>query len=114
MKKFISRWIISALSIYFTSKILGFVYVADFSTTLVASFILGIINTFIKPIIFFLTIPINFLTLGLFSFIINGFMLYMASIIVEGFDVYGILGAVIASIVLSLFNMIFVNLFDLK
>ncbi|OPJ55138.1 phage holin family protein [Alkalithermobacter paradoxus] len=114
MRKFILRWLISALSIYLTAKLLGYVHVSDFSTTLVAAAILGIINTLIKPIIVMFTIPINFMTLGLFTFIINGFMLYLASALVEGFVIYGLLGAIVASIVLSIVNMILSSLFDIK
>lgn len=66
--------------------------------------VLAIINHTIKPIIHIITLPINALTLGLFSFVINGAMIYLASFIVPGFFIPGILMAIIFSVVLSVVN----------
>ncbi len=113
MKKFFLRWIVSALSIFLTAKLLGSVYVSGLTASLVAAAILGIVNTIIKPIVVILTLPINFLTLGLFTFVINGFVLYLAAGLVTGFAISGLFGAIIASVVLSILNMVLTHLFDL-
>lgn len=82
------------------------VQIDSFMTALVVAIVLGVINTFIKPIISILTLPITFLTLGLFSLIINGLFIMIVSGIVEGFDVTNFLWAILFSIVLSLVNAV--------
>ena len=79
----------------------------SFLPALIAALVLGLLNVFIKPILIVLTLPINILTLGLFTFIINGLLILLASRIVPGFDVVGFGSAVLFAIVLSIINMIF-------
>lgn len=69
---------------------------------LLAAFILGIVNALIRPILIILSLPIQLLTLGLFTFIINGFMLWIVSRVVHGFYISGFWPAVLASILLSI------------
>lgn len=73
-----------------------------FMTAVIVALIMALINTFIKPIITLLTLPINILTLGLFTFVINGVFILFISGIVDGFQVENFVWAVIYSIVLSL------------
>lgn len=113
MKKVLLRWLISALSIFLTAKLVGYIHVSGFTVTLIAAFILGVVNAVIKPIIMILTLPINFITLGLFTFVINGFVLYLTAGLVPGFAISGLFGAIVGSIVLSLFNMLLNHIFDL-
>ena len=67
--------------------------------------IIALINTFIKPLLQIITLPINILTLGLFSFVINALLLMLAGYITPGFEVEGFLSALLGSIVLSLFAL---------
>lgn len=113
MKKILLRWFVSALSIFLTAKLVGYINVSGFTVTLIAAFILGVVNAVIKPVIMILTLPINFITLGLFTFVINGFVLYLTAGLVPGFAISGLFGAIVGSIVLSLFNMLLNNIFDL-
>lgn len=99
--------LVNTLAVMITAYVLqAGVNVDSFWTALVVAVVLGIVNTFIKPIITVLTLPINFLTLGLFSLIINGLMIMLVGAIVEGFEVTNFLWAVLFSIVLSLVNAV--------
>jgi len=68
--------------------------------------VIAIINHTIKPIIHIITLPINALTLGLFSFVINGAMIYLASFIIPGFYIPSMIMGIIFSIVLSVVNFV--------
>lgn len=97
------RLLINALAVLITSYILqSGVKVDSFFDAVVVAVVLGIINAFIKPIVTILTLPINLLTLGIFSFIINGLFVLLVSRIVPGFEVTGFVWAILFSIVLSL------------
>ncbi len=78
-----------------------------FVPALIAAIVLGVLNMFIKPIILVLTLPINILTLGLFTFVINGFLVLLASKMVPGFYVGGFGTAMLFGLVLALINMLF-------
>lgn len=101
------NWILSALVIFVLSNILPGVHVNDFLSALIVALVLGIINAFIKPVILILTLPINIVTLGLFTLVINAFLIMVTGYIVAGFRVDGFLSALIFSIALSIVNMFF-------
>lgn len=107
---FLARWIISAISIYIITYLPIGVTVSSFKSTIIAAAILGIINVTIKPILIILTLPINIMTLGLFTFIINGITLIITSYIVIGFDVKNIFAAIVASVLISIVNVILTSL----
>lgn len=67
--------------------------------------IIALINTFIKPLLQLITLPVNILTLGLFSLVINALMLMLAGWIAPGFEVEGFLSALFGSLLLSLFAL---------
>ena len=67
--------------------------------------ILALINTFIKPLLQLITLPITLVTLGLFTFIINALMLMLAGLVAPGFEVEGFLSALLGSLLLSLFSL---------
>jgi len=94
--------ILSAVAVLVSAYIIPGVQVSSFFTALVVAIVLGIVNGIIKPILVILTLPINLLTLGLFTFIINGLLIILVSKIVPGFYVSSLLAAILFSIVLSL------------
>ena len=96
--------IISAIVVFSAAYILPGVTVSSFSTALVAAIVLGVINAILKPVILILTLPVNILTLGLFTFVINAFLILIATKIVPGFSVDGFLWALILSLVLAVIN----------
>lgn len=103
-------WLVSTLAIIVTAYVLPGVHIQSFVTALVAAVVLGIINSIIKPILLLLTLPINFLSLGLFTFVINAFLVLLAAQFVPGFIVDGFWWALAFSIVLSLVNSVLHNL----
>lgn len=106
MKKFFLRWISMAVSIFLIAKIFENIYISGFMVALWAAIILGIANTVIRPILLIFTLPINIISLGLFTFVVNGIILKLTAGIVPGFKVIGLFGAIIGSIVLSIVNII--------
>ena len=102
------RWVLSALSVMVTAYIVPGVRVANFWTALVAALIIGLINALIRPLIILLTLPVNIVTLGLFTLVINALMFWLASSIVKGFDVVDFKAAFIGALVYWLVSW-FVN-----
>ena len=103
----IITWLVSALAIIVCAYILPGASVDTFVTALILALVLGIINVIIKPILLFLTLPINVLTLGLFTFVINALMIMLADYLVPGFSVANFWWALLFAIVLSLVNGVF-------
>ena len=99
--------LISAIAILLTTYILPGVTVAGFGTAILVVVVLAVINAFLWPILLVLTLPINILTLGLFTFVIMGFLVMLASYIVPGFEVASFWWALGFSIVLAIINAIF-------
>lgn len=96
--------LINGFAVFVASYILQGVHVQNFLTAIIVAIVLGIVNTLIKPILLILTLPFTILTLGLFTFIINGLMILLTSAVVPGFKVDGLLWAILFSIVLSIVN----------
>lgn len=96
--------IINTAAIAITAYILPGVKVESIFVALVVAVVLGIINMFIKPILVILTLPINILMLGLFTFVINGLLVLLASEMVPGFHIDGFLTAVLFSIITSVIS----------
>lgn len=99
------RWICFALALIFTAWIIPGIEVNSFLSAMLACVIIALINAFIKPVIEFISLPINFLTVGLFSFVINALLLMLAAWLTPGLEVDGFLSALLGSIVLSLFSL---------
>lgn len=110
MLSLLLHWIVYALVLLLISQILPGVYVADFITALMAALMLGIVNALILPILGFLTLPINILTLGLFSFVLNALMFALAAAIVPGFEVSNFISALCGSLLLAIFSAVIFNL----
>ena len=87
--KILLRWLISAGALMLIAYYVPGIAVSGFYAALVAALILGLINVLIRPLILLLTLPINILTLGLFTLVINALMFWLASSVVKGFFVAG-------------------------
>jgi len=100
--KFVFRWLINAVALYLTTLVVPGVKVPGFGAALVAALVLGVVNAVIRPVVLILTLPVNILTLGLFTFVVNACMLYIVSRVtllrLEGFWA-ALLGAIVLSIV---------------
>lgn len=96
------RWLVNAGALWLIAYVIEGITVSGPLAAIVAAAVLGIINAILRPIFILLTLPINILTLGLFTFILNGFMLYLAGTLVRGFEVHGFWAAVFGALVLSI------------
>ena len=85
----ILRWILNALGVMIVAYLIPGITVSNFYTALVVALVLGILNALVRPILIFLTLPINILTLGLFTLVINALLLWFVSSFVKGFAVAG-------------------------
>lgn len=99
--------LLNTLAVLVTSYILPGIHIASFWTALVVAVVLGVVNAVLRPILFVLTLPLNILTLGLFSFVIMGGLVYLVSAIVPGFTVDNFGWAILFAIIVSLINYIF-------
>lgn len=95
------RWLTLTAAILMASYLVSGIHVDGFFSALAAAAMLGILNAFFRPIALLLTLPINILTFGLFTFIINAIMLKMASGVIEGFVVQGFWTAVFGALIIS-------------
>jgi len=106
MKGFVIRWILSAIALAITAWLIKGIEIHGIFSLLVATLVLGILNAIIRPILLILTLPLNFLTLGLFTFVINAIMLEITANVVEGFEVHGFWAAFIGAIFMSIISTI--------
>ena len=97
----IIRFLVSAMALGVTAFIVPGMHWHGMGSLLAAAFILGVLNAIIRPVLFLLTLPINLLTLGLFTFIINAAMLKVTSLVVRGFVIPGFRTAILAAVVLA-------------
>jgi putative membrane protein len=104
MNGIIIRWLTLTGAIILTSYLLDGIHVSGFFWALLAAAMLGFLNAFFRPIALLLTLPINVLTLGFFTFVINALMLKMASGIITGFEVYGFWSAIFGSLLISVIS----------
>lgn len=105
MKKLIFKWIGFALIVMFVAWIIPGIEVTNFLTAMIATVVIVATNIFIKPVIKLLTLPINFLTLGLFTIVINAVLLMFVAYVVPGFDIADFLSAIGGAIALSVLSI---------
>lgn len=98
----IVNWLISAMVIFVVAYLLPGVHMESFVTALAVAVVLGVMNVIIKPILFVLTLPVTVLTLGLFTFVINAFLIVVTDAIVPGFKVDGFWWALLYSVLISI------------
>ncbi len=96
------RLVLTTLAILLVTNVYGGIEVDSITTAIIAAVVLGLINTIVRPVVVFLTLPLSMLTLGLFLLIINASMLYLAAWLVSGFNVGGFWDALIASLIISI------------
>lgn len=98
--------ILSALAVMISAYLLPGIEVSSFFVALVLVVVFALLNAVVKPLLVLLTLPINLLTLGLFTLIINGLIVLLADAIVKGFNVSNIWWGILFSVVLSLVNSV--------
>lgn len=100
----ISRLLITALAFLLAAELVPGIAVASFYVALILAFLWGVIGLTIRPLLFLLTLPINFLTFGLFTLVINGFLFWFLSTFVEGFTIDGFFSAFLGVVVISVIS----------
>lgn len=106
------RWLILTIAIFVTSYLLDGIQVSSFFSAFFAAAILGVLNAFFRPFLLIITLPINILTLGFFTFVINAILLMMASGVISGFEVAGFWSAVFGSLFISLISWFITSFID--
>ena len=110
--KMILKLLVNALALIGTAWIVPGISIDSIWTAIIAAIVLAIINIVIRPIMLFITIPINILTLGLFTFVINALMLWLASLLVSGFTVSGFVPAILGAIILAIISTLLHTLLE--
>lgn len=104
MAKFFLKWIINIIALLAVIHMVAGVSVDNMETVFIAALILGLLNSFLRPFILILTLPITIFTFGLFTLIINGFLFYLAARFVPGFTVAGFWSAFWAALLFSVIS----------
>ncbi len=102
MRVFIARIFITSLGLWLADSLLARMSFDDWQAMVLSALLLGLVNAFVRPIVVLLTLPITFLTLGVFIFVINGAMLLLVAKLMASFHLDGFLTAVLASAVVGL------------
>jgi putative membrane protein len=106
LTRFIIRAAFAALGLWLAARIVPGVRVRDAQTLILAALLLGLVNAFIRPVVFVLTLPLTIVTLGLFLLIVNALMILLVSAFLRGFEVHGLMAGILAAIVTGLTSWI--------
>jgi putative membrane protein len=112
MKGILIRWLILTVAILSAAYLLDGMEVRGFTSAFFAAAVLGILNAVLRPVLIILTLPLNIFSLGLFTFVINAFLLKMASGVIPGFEVHGFWPALFGSLIISLVSWLLSSLIN--
>ncbi|HEY0789342.1 MAG TPA: phage holin family protein [Thermoanaerobaculia bacterium] len=99
-------WVLNAVALWIVTLLVPAVRYDSVAALVIAAAVLGIVNAIVRPILFWLTLPLTIVTLGLFLIVLNALMLELTALLVPGFDVDGFLWAIVAAILLGLISLI--------
>jgi putative membrane protein len=105
MKSFFQRWIILTLAVLVAAQIVPGINYGSASGLLIATLLLGILNAFVRPVMMFLSFPLLILTLGLFTLVINGLLLYWVGHVIKDFHVTSFSAAFFGALIVSIVSM---------
>ena len=100
------RWFLLALALLTLAHVYSGVQVSQFGSALLAAFVIGLLNTLVRPVLVLLTLPVTLVTLGLFLFVINALMFWAAGSLLDGFEVRGFGAALLGSLIYSLAGLV--------
>lgn len=112
--RILALWIVNAVSFLIVANILPGISVRDFTTALFLAFLWGVISVTLRPILLLLALPVTILTLGLFTFVVNGFLFWLLGHFVDGFDVESFGAAFWGALLFSILNWAFNRAFRRK
>ena len=104
--KLLLRWLLLAAALLFVAYVYDGVTLKGYQAALIAAFVIGLLNTFVKPLLVILTLPVTVITVGLFLFVINALMFWGAASMLDGFNVTGFGAALIGSLIYSLCGLV--------
>ena len=104
--KLLLKWLLSATALVAVGYLYAGVQVTSFGAAMLAAFVIGLLNTVVRPILVILTLPVTVVTIGLFLFVINALMFWAASALLSGFEVQGFGAALLGSVLYSLFGLV--------
>ncbi len=102
----IIKLLLTGLALIIADYLLDSIHIDGYGTALLAALILGVINTIIRPILVFLTLPITILTLGIFILVINAITFYVTSMFLPGFQIEGFIGAFWGALIVGVISWI--------
>ncbi|MBC7601146.1 MAG: phage holin family protein [Ramlibacter sp.] len=104
--KLIVKWLLSAAALLLVAYLYSGVQITSFGSAMLAAFVIGLLNTVLRPVLVVLTLPVTVITLGLFLFVINALMFWGASALLSGFQVSGFVAALIGSLIYSVIGIV--------
>ena len=104
--KLLIGWLLNALALLAVAYFVPDIDVSSFMSALIAAAVIGLANMLIKPILLILTLPVTIITLGLFIFVINGILFWLAGYFLQGFDVKTLIAGIIGAIAYSIISWI--------
>jgi putative membrane protein len=102
--RILTNWLIATAAVLVVAYVLPGVSVSSFFVAFVTAVVIGFINTFLRPLLIFLTLPLTIFSFGLFLLVINAFLIMLASALIPGFEVVNFWWALLFSLVLSIIN----------
>jgi len=106
MKRLLVHLIVSALLLLLVSQFVTGIHINGLGSALLAALVLGVVNFLVRPILILITLPVTILTLGLFLIVVNALMLKLTSALVPGFQVENFVSALLAAVLLGVFNLV--------
>lgn len=103
MKLFV-KYISIVLAIYLLSLVLNTIYIGSFGSLLIMGMVLLLVNLILKPILMLITLPVNLLTLGLFSFVVNAWTIMIADYFVDNISMGGFMNSLLAAFIIAILN----------
>lgn len=104
--KLLSKWLLCACALLAVAHLYSGVVVQSFSSALIAALVIGLFNALLRPVLVLLTLPVTLITLGLFLFVINALMFWLAATVLDGFQVRGFGAALLGSLIYSLLGLV--------
>jgi len=106
VKTILIKWMVYTIALFVVVNVVSGISVERWQTLLVGALVLGLLNAFLRPVLLFLTLPVNILTLGLFTLVLNGLIFYLAAWLVKGFIVTGFWSSFVAALVFSIISFL--------
>ncbi len=106
MRAFLLHLVLTAIALLVVANVVSGVHVGGFLPALIGALILGVVNAFVRPIMIILTLPLTVVTLGLFLFVVNALMFWLAAALVPGFQIGGFGAALLGSLLLTVLNLL--------